>query len=105
MLIVSGSHANIGRVENICRNVQKYLVVLQPGVAAGVPGGAAAAVRERGEAGARAEVLRHPAAAVQPGAVQSRAKIKVLQSRRRPPIGPSAFTWLEVATTAFTFMP
>ena len=73
MQIVSGSHANIGRVENICRNVQKYLLVLQPGVAAGVPGGAAAAVRERGEAGARAEVLRHPAAAVQPGAVPSRA--------------------------------
>ena len=96
MQTFSGSHANIGRVENICRNVQKYLVVLQPGVAAGVPGGAAAAVRERGEAGARAEVLRHPAAAVQPGAVQSIveleiifAKIKVLQSRRRTPLGPS----------------
>ena len=73
MQTFSGSHANIGRVENICRNVQKYLLVLQPGVAAGVPGGAAAAVRERGEAGARAEVLRHPAAAVQPGAVPSTA--------------------------------
>ena len=57
-----------GMCNNIC--------LLQPGVAAGVPGGAAAAVRERGEAGARAEVLRHPAAAVQPGAVPSRAGLE-----------------------------